>query len=292
MVDPDPLAGVRDLDSLKVDRPLSSLSWRAPHDVWLEGSSLAWRILPDHFVDSGPGLLEGFLRLWKGSDDDILNYARKWGVLWLCQIHQPKYDPSPPREHPSLERDGSPLGRIFFWCLHEEFFGKLPNGKQVTHRIALESWRRHSRQTLAILRVTSRLRRGLGLDETDLKILRDADDLSRALDNRDAWDSVLAGLNNWLWYGGVGFYVQRSKGLSEPLKPVMIGHDLAGVLAVQLFQAAVGRRGLAICDECAELFAPKRRPARGRLAYCENCGRPAAVRNAGDDFRNRKRKRK
>src|ERR1700681_1068740 len=38
-------------------------------------------------VRGGPGLLEDFLKLESAADDAILAYARRWGPLWLCPLH-------------------------------------------------------------------------------------------------------------------------------------------------------------------------------------------------------------
>lgn len=38
-------------------------------------------------VHAGPGLLEDFLKLEVAADAAILAYARRWGPLWLCPVH-------------------------------------------------------------------------------------------------------------------------------------------------------------------------------------------------------------
>ncbi len=53
---------------------------------------------------------------------------------------------------------------------------------------------------------------------------------------------------------------------------------LRGVLAVQLAAAVLSRQGMYLCAGCGHPFTPPaghRRPARGRRAWCPDCGRHA-----------------
>jgi hypothetical protein len=93
---PDPLAG----DVL--DHFVSGYQWTIPTCLqildfaFLEKTPgelagkehLAWTVSrPLRHVHAGPGLLEEFLKLESAPDAAILSYARKWGPLWLCPVH-------------------------------------------------------------------------------------------------------------------------------------------------------------------------------------------------------------
>jgi transposase-like protein len=49
------------------------------------------------------------------------------------------------------------------------------------------------------------------------------------------------------------------------------GRGLLGALAVQLLFAVCRTQGLEVCSACGMAYAPKRKPAPGRLRYCEPC---------------------
>jgi hypothetical protein len=52
------------------------------------------------------------------------------------------------------------------------------------------------------------------------------------------------------------------------------GHSpLFGAIALQLVLAISGAEGFAVCDECRNVYAPRRTPRAGERHYC----RPAAI---------------
>lgn len=61
------------------------------------------------------------------------------------------------------------------------------------------------------------------------------------------------------------------------------GSLLESVLAHTLF-AITGTHTLETCSACGRLFKPKRRPRGEERRYCEDCGHPAAVRDAQRDY--------
>src|SRR4051812_3232319 len=71
-----------------MDPILPTGSWRVPGrlelivDQLVSASSLDQ---PSQERTTGPGLLDGFARLSEGDATDVLRFARKWGVLAICE---------------------------------------------------------------------------------------------------------------------------------------------------------------------------------------------------------------
>ena len=67
-----------------LERPVQSSDWAAPDAVEIRDGNLCYCIRHDsdaRRVTPGRGMLEGFVKLERGSETDILRYARKWGRL-------------------------------------------------------------------------------------------------------------------------------------------------------------------------------------------------------------------
>jgi hypothetical protein len=79
----------------------------------LDASKMLWFSVapPLARVHAGPGLLEDFLKLESASDQAILVYARRWGPLWLCPVHNlpwqhdPECEPSVSSWEPEVDED-------------------------------------------------------------------------------------------------------------------------------------------------------------------------------------------
>lgn len=80
----------------RVERPIVTPRWPVAMDLRLvDGERLQWRPgEPEaRWVEPRPGLLEGFVALRDGSPAKILQYARRWGVLYLCEHDFPSGHP-------------------------------------------------------------------------------------------------------------------------------------------------------------------------------------------------------
>jgi hypothetical protein len=99
---PDPLSTLSDPRTFRVERPVATPAWRVPVDLRLDGERLVWRQGESEapWVEPSPGLLEDFVALREGSLEDVLSYARRWGVLHLCEHGFPA-------GHPALYWPGS-----------------------------------------------------------------------------------------------------------------------------------------------------------------------------------------
>src|SRR5687767_6046125 len=74
-----------------IDRFVSGFEWAIPTTVVLTPEELAWSVAARRRrrVRVSPGLLADFVRLDQAPDESILDYARRWGPLWLCKHGEP-----------------------------------------------------------------------------------------------------------------------------------------------------------------------------------------------------------
>ena len=239
------------------------------------------------------GALDEFLQLEKGSDDEILNYANRWGPMRLCAAHRlfcahgavfsPAFDPS------------SEWGTF---C--------PPHGWPETEQFeALRYWKVYSAHANSILRVATKLHRGGSPTTEDWRFVvanapkslivedQPPEELESAvtrairsrMKSRDPWEVVARDINNWLLLAGARpRCAARNGGIDldftgDPQCP------LAGILGIQLMTAVSRVEDLALCAECHIPFIPRRRPAPDENRYCKNCGRKAAMRRASAKWR-------
>jgi len=227
-----------------------------------------------------PCLLE-FVRLNTDKAEDILAFAQRWGLMGLCHHgkpagHNPDCDP--------LREENLPERVHVYWE-------------------PLEDWRRLVLQIRTILEVMSDMTTSterLGKDQ-DWKTIAECaipswasglDDSSSLRSQgvygpHESWhlitleweESHLTALGqcieNWLLYGGVRLaaYLERERifGLLR-LEPSV--NNLAGVLALQLANAATSRVGIYRCDDpkCRRPYKPlSRRPRAGESHFCPSC---------------------
>ena len=285
-------AGFVDAESGLIDRQVAMGEWSVPPTVELEGDSLVWsplrgNVIVVQFCRSSPGLLGEFIALVNAGDVAIRDFARKWGVLEVCEHGLPGEEPvlwmsdhrrcRPSRCAPVLRTPG----------------------EANVYREPLAAWRLLSRQAGSMLNLAASLYSGqLGTPEDMTQVLDALGERFRGLPS----DTALAGfrlseaINAWLVLGGVrpvvawGGYECRSG-------TVMLGGGgLFGALAVQLLMQVSRSDGLAICSACGTAYTPlsragrPRRPAAGRRRYCQSCRHAgASKRDASAAYRNRRR---
>lgn len=105
----------------------------------------------------------------------------------------------------------------------------------------------------------------------------------------DRYLQVEYGVQQWLSWGQVQLQFSWKADQRRP-HLVTVGEGLFGTIAGQLAYATLAGEGArAHCYHCDRLFPPKRRPQRGRRAFCPRCqkeGIPQML--AKRDFDNRK----
>src|SRR5947209_10506329 len=107
-----------------LDHFVSGASWGVPTTIRVDATgrslpapTLVWssepRLVEAH---AGPGLLEDFLKLENAKDEAILEYARRWGPLWLCGHVLPfAHEDRCWVVHEVEYRDGDPSRSVVWW---------------------------------------------------------------------------------------------------------------------------------------------------------------------------------
>jgi DNA-directed RNA polymerase subunit RPC12/RpoP len=245
-------------------------------------------------------LLTDFVSLADTDDERILAFARRWGMLNICEHGLPIYHPwiGERRRYPCdwLDVDGS---RKVFWE-------------------PLAAWRRYAAEARALIKLSRRLHRGRlgelhdwqevpGVQGTaywetwseaghvpeDSALLLIQDNWAFTLDETKLGRDVAferrclaRSVEKWASDGGVKPILDW-----DGAKPriELEGGGLFGALAVELLQAVGYPDTLAICDGCGKAFIPAMRPSTSRRNYCKDCGHRAAIRDAARRYRQRKR---
>lgn len=256
-------------------RKLAVSEYLVPSRIRLEGERLFWQPVEQwKKVKPISEAFADFLALGepKESGRDVLDYARKWGVLNLCREHLL------PVSH---DNRCKPFER------HTDSQGE-----------PVLQWRRFARLAGAVLNLSQDLTDGGIGKGTDWRVVADFDRLlalsttaatlaelgmfgssprrkatptalkEAALEGR----AVIADLvNQWVEFGNV-----RPRMLWQTGEPIVLlasglyRGSLFGSLAVQLLELA-GRYVIASCSGCRKFYNPEIRPKSGQDRFCEHC---------------------
>jgi hypothetical protein len=275
-----------------LDRPLSASRYAVPADIYLEEGRLVWKHCFNELklwrrVSLSPKMLAEFVQLAEDSDEQILRYAQRYGVMNICEQH------------------GTPAS-------HNYTCFSLPNlgSEQV------EAWRRYARVAKAILNIAARLWEGRLGHMEDWRMIRRRDSGGWLGFDKPWWkpdwkrhpeeywmknpnefrqaiadeQTILAQLvNMWLAIGDVHPIISWIK---ERPTLTLEGNPrgkMFGALACQLMLAVSRTDGLAICSACGASYIPKRRPRQDQRRYCQDCGTAVAQRDAAADYRERRK---
>jgi len=321
----------RRLELAGVPTPLEQAAvpkeWFVPEDIELRRDRLCWRpSKPSSEFPGftyaytkrtpGPGVLEHFVALSDAPDEDILRYARHWGVLTICHHGLPAShgDHCRPMTLPGR-------GRYVFWE-------------------PIESWRYFARHAKGILEMAAATYNGQVIERAmtgrlfpmpplakrsgarppvvrrrrDRKIRLDRQLYVRH-ERKNIFEHWFAGIlephptdfavhppgkaealarqrafvsyavNCWLNWGrarpqidwdGPTPTIELTTGGILP----MYADRLSGALALQLAYAVASSEGVATCFACGRFYTPVRRPAAGRRSFCPACGVRAAWRTS------------
>ncbi|HEV2864238.1 MAG TPA: hypothetical protein VGX48_24790 [Pyrinomonadaceae bacterium] len=239
-----------------------------PRDVRLEGSEIVWNP-QDSEVETKEvekELLLDFANLVLFGAESILEFARSWGVLGLCEHGWPATHTA---------------------CFIASSDGATNRECQPTGRETVEQWQAYARAVRSLLSIASKVRRGdigraedwrvLGVEsEGQPKEISSAESLLQNYANR------LLDLAN-----------VRPRVQLNPAK-IRISHpansSFFGVLAVQVAQHVSGTNGPLICSSCGEFYEMtvlERRPRAGERNYCFMCRGTASRRDATRAYRMR-----
>jgi len=259
--------------------------------VWNGGARSAFvRARPDMYED----LLEWFVRLGEASDEDILKFSRRWGLLGHHDLGN--YPDLLDRAEDRRDQMVAALAEQTQWRRH----GGEP----------LAAWRCWSHHAGALARVSAALRDGRVGRPDDIGVL------CHPSPTADTWPDI-AGLQPW-WlrrpdYTPPDPTLRNHRELVEVfverwvrgghVRPVLrwtarargvelAGRGLMGALAVSLLAAVQGATSLAVCSGCSNLYVPDRTPRETQRHFCGRCrddGEP--LRQAKRDSRARARAR-
>lgn len=243
-----------------LDRRVAVHTWFVPGLIWLEGERLRWDYSPESLkagreLAPSPDMLESFLMLRETSGRKILQYAKRWGVLGICQHDLPcSHNPN---SHDFRKLGCRPLGWEDGKCWEP-----------------LDTWRHFATQAFALLKIANRVYEGRLADPADWARVyarsRNGVPLgrqpSRPLDKR----FLVMCLNEWFDLGNVR--PEIGWGQREDRPSFQFRGGLFGALAIQLVLGAAKLDGWAICTHCRTAYIPqKRRPKAGQRNFCPEC---------------------
>jgi hypothetical protein len=240
---------------------------------WILDGAIArdWLLRRREAESEGRAILDEFVKLKDAKGEKILAFAKRWGVLDLCQH-------GVPRQHETLPglpiKVPSPLGLAS---------DSVPSRCPAVRHEPLETWRFFARQAAALLRIAAQVRQERLASQRDWALVLNEgwSPQPRVQDHRGCLRDVL---DSWLTIGKVGVAIDDR---SETLK--WRGADLFGELAVQLALVSLGKEGRVFCSKCGKEYVPKKRVAKGAVHVCPaaECQRQA---NAERQRRARERK--
>ncbi len=256
-----------DLMGVSPSGPLDAARLRVPAEIELDDEMLYWRENVDYEeVQAGPSILTDFLSLHRKEPEATLAYARKWGMLGLCEHGTPYMHP------------GSNLG---FGC---RFVVAGPSNR---YQEPVWTWHRWSEAADAIVTLAGRIANGDPMDDEQLwgrlfhppKLPIRWEDVhppfvrgprkkySRSDRLIAARTLISRELDLWLEYGSARPVVIADEfGMNLRIGSSQ-SPNLFAILALRLADVACGGRGLVKCKTCPDWFQPTRRDAK----YCRTC---------------------
>ena len=299
------LAGFVDVERGGLGRPLALGRFWGPDIVDLDeaGEGLVW---PHGGTDTGryraadPRMLDAFVVLADAPAERILAYARRYGVLGLCEHGLPmshNWAAVDPDQDLLIERlhRGEPLDWDRLTRATERCF---PRQLERHWWEPLAGWRRYAGQARALLTIAAHLQAGRPAPADDWRALGETEQgfaMLEALNPGTARTDLPLQrwllqhhLNTWLQLAAVQPRVEWHDPHALHLR--LDAHGVFGALAVQLV-TAIGRvEGVALCSGCGRSYSPSRTSAAGRRNYCPDC-RAAGVpaRHAARAYRQHRR---
>ncbi len=259
-------------------------------DLWWRFPERPKRVRP------GPGLLAGFLLLADDkSGEKILAYARRWGVLEICEHGLPCSHNPPPWNHEVYLGNLSEYAAPF--CQPPTVGNEVFRQESDFKREPMDVWRDYAQVFRALIDIAARLSNGDLPSPAQWRALFD-DRLLRSWPDTLRWPRTVAtaaselaeGLSELLTLGGA-----RPQAVVVGDRPAVTvgGGQLFGALTMQALMAASTTEGFYFCSGCGRPFAvvgDRRRPQAGRNHYCPACGTAAARRDASRRYRERQKK--
>jgi hypothetical protein len=285
-------AGITNKAGRPLVRPVQDREWLKPI-VSLVGNQLVYSFAPDmqvydmaetlsppqplsstsaSIVYPKEDLLEAFLKFAEknATSEQILDFARQYGVLELCEHHLP-------RTHSDIFITIS-ASTVRAGCRPLSCPGKPAYAQE-----PIRGWKALAHRFRAILQIAALLHQDkpaplrawkaitsmgagtgrkdwLALHEYEAKPASERLGIHRALFNRVInWLLQMANVRPWFWWSKDGNGIEFG------------GVGLFGHLVLQLVLAVSRKDGFTFCTVCSQAYLITRRPARNRRNYCSKC---------------------
>ncbi|MGD0580185.1 MAG: hypothetical protein ABSC08_14790 [Bryobacteraceae bacterium] len=267
-----------DLAGIRPERPIGGSTVWAPAPLDCRDGNLSYRVGQAQRRPVDQSLLSGFLRLAEASDDAVLRFSKKWGILGLCKHGLPwKHSDACIRTIPSFP------GHL--WAEKTEHWRTLAAAFKCLINISAEL---SQGRTGAIddWRFVERRLSGPDFPAWDAHELHNTlsgENMSRmmlmTLVRRLIWIADVTVQLGWNWASRTWEISFDSNGV-----------NLLALLTLQLLLTMTKKGGFAICRSCHQSYIPRRKPDPTRRNYCRKCGIKAAWRDAARDGRERRRR--
>jgi len=319
----------------QLDRPLlggAGLASVPSGGVHVENDDLcwSWALGDDPFGAVADASLEHgafaqFLVLGDASDEEIADYATRWGPLWLCSCGRPWQHPpvihaaryalglcwgeQPPFVDPFISHTSEPVewwrtysrrARALWeaaaafhlneepaggWMLLEDTLYRASAGAPYLELRAHLSSEPHG--------IPCRGKPSTPMRRCDAADHNWCDQCGLSLCLRSKFDCFELGqiITEWLLFSGVTLRLSwgDTPGDQPELAPGSYLGGLMPYLTMQLAMGVVRSDPTAFCAGCGTAFQPSRTPAPGRRPYCPRCRDKARWRDASKRYRERRR---
>jgi hypothetical protein len=192
-------------------------------------------------------MLDAFVRLRDA--DDVLRFARRFGVLRLC-------------------KHGLPIS-------HEATCVQLTDGDGLPCA-PIARWLHFARQAKAILAIAAAIHQGRPTDQADWRAVYE--DCDEEAESSGRLAQLSSQTQRWFVEGRVQEWLDMSS--VDPIFRWRVDQDPAlllttgtfGLLGIQLATAITRGAGIALCSGCGNLYTRQgRRAQMGRRNYCPDC---------------------
>ncbi|HTK30725.1 MAG TPA: hypothetical protein VL332_02090 [Candidatus Saccharimonadaceae bacterium] len=262
---------------------------------WLDDASKDTR--QSRSVTPPPRLVDHFVRLVDAPEEDILAFAKRWGVLDLCSHGKPMIQDRSARQWSHGPAPGcAPL----LWNppgLEPRLSGFWIGRERLAH------WRQWARRARALMRIAAAVagNRPGGLEDwIELKVDEATPERLEERRANIAKQGALLMLDKFMLHSTVNQWVEVArmgpKIVAGPNDPPVIRFasspmgNLFGLLGLQMMVRITRVGSLAVCTHCGSLYKPDRLPNPKRRNFCSKCGRQAAMKLAKRAMMERKSK--
>ncbi len=300
------LSGLTDPASGELGRPLALVPLDVP--PWIElddtGEGLVWsRGVGTQFHLRAPNrrMLLAFTKLVDAPAEAIRDYARRYGVLRLCEHWLPcTHNWEVFTADKELLDERLREGEDWINPQWERLTQELPKCEPMVRGEhwwePLAAWRRYASEARMMLTIAAHMRLNEPISKDEWRQLGESDSSFKVMEMLDPVGYDNPGLQRVVimhyvrkWLRASATHLQFSWSQEGPRIEVH-PHGLVGTLALQLATSLVGGDGFAFCSGCGRVYAPEETPRAGQRHYCEDCReRKVPQRDAARDYRQRER---